>query len=226
METLFKEIAKYNLSGWMIFILLLIFVVSYFYKKPITSLLMKIRLKNRDRKVKELINHDLFNTFDRVKLEVKNMKFYTHGKYDAVKTKMCYDFAKFKSEVCYQRFEELLEMNLDTMNVDELKSLMLKEMNNMHVNYVEKITTHWLSKGISSEDVEYIVELFEKFRYDVVQSFATRIDAIFSASYHDTNFKRVLACYDMFAMGVDLLPKDMQTTFESLNGKFMNLSYK
>ena len=226
METLFKEIAKYNLSGWMIFILLLIFVVSYFYKKPITSLMMKIRLKNRDRKVKELINHDLFNTFDRVKLEVKNMKFYTHGKYDAVKTKMCYDFANFKSQVCYQRFEELLEMNLDTMNVDELKSLMLKEMNNMHVNYVEKITTHWLSKGISSEDVEYIVELFEKFRYDVVQSFATRIDAIFSASYHDTNFKRVLACYDMFAMGVDLLPKDMQTTFESLNGKFMNLSYK
>ena len=226
METLFKEIAKYNLSGWMIFILLLIFVVSYFYKKPITSLLMKIRLKNRDRKVKELINHDLFNTFDRVKLEVKNMKFYTHGKYDAVKTKMCYDFAKFKSEVCYQRFEELLDMNLDTMSVDELKSLMLKEMNNMHVNYVEKITTHWLSKGISNEDVDYIVELFEKFRYDVVQSFATRIDAIFSASYHDTNFKRVLACYDMFAMGVDLLPKDMQTTFESLNGKFMNLSYK
>ena len=226
METLFKEIAKYNLSSWMIFILLLIFVVSYFYKKPITSLLMKIRLKNRDRKVKELINHDLFNTFDRVKLEVKNMKFFTHGKYDAVKTKMCYDFAKFKSEVCYKRFEELLEMNLDTMNVDELKSLMLKEMNNMHVNYVEKITTYWLSKGISSEDVDYIVELFEKFRYDVVQSFATRIDAIFSASYHDTNFKRVLACYDMFAMGVDLLPKDMQTTFESLNGKFMNLSYK
>ena len=226
METLFKEIAKYNLSGWMIFILLLIFVVSYFYKKPISSLMMKIRLKNKDRKVKELINHDLFNTFDRVKLEVKNMKFYTHGKYDAVKTKMCYDFTKFKSEVCYQRFEELLEMNLDTMNVDELKSLMLKEMNNMHVNYVEKITTHWLSKGISNDDVEYIVELFEKFRYDVVQSFATRIDAIFSASYHDTNFKRVLACYDMFAMGVDLLPKDMQTTFESLNGKFMNLSYK
>jgi hypothetical protein len=226
METLFKEIAKYNLSGWMIFILLLIFVVSHFYKKPIESLIMKIRLKNSDRKVKELINHDLFNTLDRVKLEVKNMKYFTHGKYDAVKTKMCYDFAAFKSEVCYQRFEELLDMNLDTMNVDELKSLMLKEMNSMHVDYVEKITTHWLSKGISNEDVAYIVELFEKFRYDVVQSFATRIDAIFSASYHDNNFKRVLACYDMFAMGVDLLPKDMQTTFESLNGKFMDISYK
>ena len=183
METLFKQIEKYNLSSWMIFILLLIFVLSYFYKKPITSLLMKIKFKRRDRKVKELINHDLFNTFVRVTLEVKNMKFYTHGKYDVVKTKMCYDFAKFKSEVCSTRFVDLLELDLDTMNVDKLKSLMLNEMNGMHVKYVEKITSYWLSKGVSSEDVEYVVELFEKFRYDVVQSFATRIDAIFSASF-------------------------------------------
>ena len=225
METLFKEIEKYNLSGWMIFILLLIFVVSYFYKKPISELLIKFKSK-KDRNIKDLINHDLFNTLQRVKLEVKNMRFYSHGKYDAVKTKMCYDFTNFKSEVCYQRFEELLEINLDIMNVDELKSLMLKEMNEMHVDYVEKITTHWLSKGLDVDDVDYIVELFERFRFDVVQSFANRIDAIFSASYHDTNFKRVLACFDMFAMGVDLLPKDMQTTFESLNGRFTILSYK
>ena len=225
MEALFKEIAKYNLSGWMIFILLLIFVVSYFYKKPISELLTKFKSK-KDRNIKDLINHDLFNTLQRVKLEVKNMRFYSHGKYDAVKTKMCYDFTNFKSEVCYQRFEELLEINLDIMNVDELKSLMLKEMNEMHVDYVEKITTHWLSKGLDVDDVDYIVELFERFRFDVVQSFANRIDAIFSASYHDTNFKRVLACFDMFAMGVDLLPKDMQTTFESLNGRFTILSYK
>jgi hypothetical protein len=29
----------------------------------------------------------------------------------------------------------------------------------------------------------------------------------------------------MWAMGIDLLPRDMQTTFESLNGKFKNLKY-
>lgn len=226
METLFKQIEKYNLSSWMIFILLLIFVLSYFYKTPITSLLMKIKFKRRDRKIKELINHDLFNTFVRVTLEVKNMKFFTHGKYDVVKTKMCYDFTKFKSEVCSARFVELLELDLDTMNVDKLKSLMLNEMNSMHVKYVEKITSYWLSKGVSSEDVEYVVEIFEKFRYDVVVSFQHRIEATFATTLHKTKFEKILACYDMFAMGIDLLPKDMQTTFESLNGRFTNIGYK
>ena len=225
METLFKEIAKYNLSGWMIFILLLIFVVSYFYKKPISELLTKFKSK-KDRNIKDLVNHDLFNTLQRVKVEVKNMKFFTHGKYDTVKTKMCYDFTLFKTEVCHVRFEEFLQRNLDSMTIDELKREILDEMNKMHVEYIEKTTTHWLGKGLNNDDVRYIVELFERFRFDVVQSFSNRIDAIFSASYHDSNFKKILACYDMFAMGVDLLRKDMQTTFESLNGRFTNLSYK
>ena len=225
METLFKEIAKYNLSGWMIFILLLIFVVSYFYKKPISELLTKFKSK-KDRNIKDLVNHDLFNTLQRVKVEVKNMKFYSHGNYDSVKTKMCYDFTVFKTEVCYARFHSFLERNLDSMTIDELKREILEEMNEMHVEYINKTTSHWLSKGLDIDDVDYIVELFEKFRFDVVQSFANRIDAIFSTSYHDSNFKKILACYDMFAMGVDLLPKDMLTTFESLNGRFTNLSYK
>ena len=226
METLFKEIEKYNLSGWMIFILLLIFVLSYFYKKPISSLLMTIRVRKKSRNVKELVNHDIFNTFDRVRLEVKNMKFFTHGKYDNIKTKMCYDFTLFKTKVCSDRFTSLLDQDLEGMSTDKLKNVILNEMNQMHVEYVNKVTTYWLQKGLESDDVTYVVELFEKFRFDVIQSFINRIDAIFSASYHDTNFKKVLACYDMFAMGVDLLPKDMQTTFESMNGKFSSLEYK
>ena len=225
MENLFKEIAKYNLSGWMIFILLLIFVISYFYKKPISELLTKFKSK-KDRDVQELLNHDLFNTLQHVKLEVKNMRFYSHGSYDSVKTKMCYDFTAFKTEVCYARFEKMLQRDLGKMSVDKLKSEIVEEMNSMHVEYINKVTAHWLSKGIQADDVDYIVELFERFRFDVVQSFSTRIDAAFSTSFHDTNFKKVLACFDIFAMGIDLLPKDMQTTFESLNGRFSNLDYK
>ena len=53
MEELFKQIEKYNLSSWMIFILLLIFVISYFYKKPISSLLMNIRIGKKSRNIKE-----------------------------------------------------------------------------------------------------------------------------------------------------------------------------
>lgn len=187
---------------------------------------MKVKVKKKDKNIKDLIDHDIFSTLLRVRMEVKNMKFYTHGQYDNVKTKMCYDFTVFKTQVCNDRFVALLDQDLESMNIDKLKGVMLYEMNQMHVEYVEKITSHWTQKGIDTDDVKYVVELFEKFRFDVIQSFVNRIDAIFSASYHDTNFKRVLACYDMFAMGVDLLPKDMQTTFESMNGRFSNLSYK
>jgi len=35
----------------------------------------------------------------------------------------------------------------------------------------------------------------------------------------------VLAIFDMWAMGIDLLPKDMQTTFENLNGTFKDIKY-
>ena len=82
-----------------------------------------------------------------------------------------------------------------------------------------------MSKGILPSDVDYIIEIFEKFRYDVVVSFQHRVDSIFASSYHRTRFDKLLACYDMFAMGLDLLPRDMQTTFESLNGKFKEIQY-
>jgi len=67
--------------------------------------------------------------------------------------------------------------------------------------------------------------LFDKFRYDVVVSFQNRIDGIFASSYHKNNFEKILACYEMYAMGIDLLPKDMQTTFEALNGRFADINY-
>ena len=35
----------------------------------------------------------------------------------------------------------------------------------------------------------------------------------------------MLSIFDMWAMGVDLLPKDMNTTFESLNGRFKSINY-
>lgn len=228
METLLKELSNLNLSGWMIFILLFISIIFYFFKKPLSELIKKVSFKKetKENKIKDLINHDLFNTLARVKLEVKNMKFYTHGKYDANKTRMCYDFTRFKSDVCYKRFQEFLDRDLDSISLDALKREMLTEMGIMHEEYVNETSNFWLQKGITKEDVDYIIELFERFRFDVVQSFVNRIEAIFSTSYHPTNFDKILACYDMFAMGVDLLPKDMQTTFEALNGRFTNISYK
>jgi len=182
--------------------------------------------KKKQKKIIELNNHDVFNTLNRVKNEVANMKFYTHGQYDKVKSKMCLDFTKYKTEVCGSRMKSLIKTrDIDKINKDKLKRIILEEQNLMHEEYIRAIIKDWSSKGINSNDIDYIIHLFEKFRYDVVVSFEHRINSIFGNSYNSTNFLIMLAVFEMWAMGIDLLPRDMQTTFESLNGKFKDIKY-
>ena len=182
--------------------------------------------KKKKKKVSKLNNHDIFNTLIRVKNEVANMKFYTHGEYDKVKSKMCLDFTKYKTEICGARMENLLKTrDIDKINKDKLKRIILQEQNLMHEEYIRAIIKDWSYKGISQTDIDYIIQLFEKFRYDVVVSFEHRINSIFGNSYNETNFGLMLAVFEMWAMGIDLLPRDMQTTFESLNGKFKDIKY-
>tara|TARA_R110000803_G_scaffold11670_3_gene34710 strand:+ start:3606 stop:3980 length:375 start_codon:yes stop_codon:yes gene_type:complete len=115
---------------------------------------------------------------------------------------------------------------ISEMSTDTLKKLILERQTQMHTHYVKEIRTLWLSRGISPENVDHVISLFEGFRFDVVQSFEHRISAIFGSSFHPNNFERILAVFDMWSMGIDLLPKDMKTTFETLNGKFKDIDYR
>jgi hypothetical protein len=207
-------------------VLVVLVVILYYFHKPITAWVTSlIKRKDKEQDIKYLRAHDIFNTLQRVKQEVSHMKFYTHGVFDANKSRMCSDFAKFKCNVCTDKFLEFLDNDFSKINSDELKQLMLKEMWGMHAEYIKQIRAFWIQKGITNQDVDYVIELFEKFRYDVVVSFQNRIDGIFASSYHKNNFEKILACYEMYAMGIDLLAKDMLTTFEALNGRFTNINY-
>lgn len=182
--------------------------------------------KEKKRLIIQLENHDIFSTLVRVRNEVANLKFYTHGEYDKIKTRMCYDFTKHKSIKCSARMLELIRTKgIDTMDRDELKKLILDEQNYMHKEYIKSIRIEWDLKGVDPQDVDYVIHLFEKFRYDVIVSFEHRINSIFGSSYNKDNFSLMLAVLEMWAMGIDLLPRDMSTTFESLNGKFKDIKY-
>jgi hypothetical protein len=182
--------------------------------------------KEKKRLIIQLENHDVFSTLVRVRNEVANLKFYTHGEYDKIKTRMCYDFTKHKSIKCSVRMLELIRTRgIDEMDRDELKKLILDEQNYMHREYIKSIRIEWDLKGVDPQDVDYVIHLFEKFRYDVIVSFEHRINSIFGSSYNKDNFSLMLAVLEMWAMGIDLLPRDMQTTFESLNGKFKDIKY-
>lgn len=182
--------------------------------------------KEKKRLIIGLENHDVFSTLDRVRNEVANLKFYTHGEYDKVKTRMCYDFTKHKSIKCSARMLEIVRTkDIDTMDRDKLKKFILLEQGDMHREYIKAIRIEWDLKGVSPQDVDYVIHLFEKFRYDVIVSFEHRINSIFGSSYNKDNFTLMLAVLEMWAMGIDLLPRDMSTTFESLNGKFKDIKY-
>ena len=153
------------------------------------------------------------------------MKFYTHGEYDISKSKMCKDFTKHKIKVCSESFNNILKDDIEKMNPDEFKMYIIETQTQMHIKYIGAIVDEWREKGISEDDIKYVIELFEKFRYDVVKAFVYRINSIFSTTSHKNNTRRLLAIFEMWAFGIDMLPRDMQVTFETLNGRFKEIKY-
>ena len=165
MESVLKSLVE-NLEGSSISaIILIILAFMFMFKKEIPAWINRLfSLKNR-LKIEDLKHHDIFT-----------------------KSKMCKDFTKHKIEVCYKGFEDILEQDVEKMSSDEFKRYILKEQTKMHVNYINKISEDWRNKGISEIDIRYVVDLFETFRYDVVQAFEYRINSIFSSRSHHASY--------------------------------------
>tara|TARA_B110000902_G_C14093288_1_gene507728 strand:- start:92 stop:751 length:660 start_codon:yes stop_codon:yes gene_type:complete len=217
-------------NQYLIFITIIITLISVIFKKDIQKAIKKITYyigAKKSTKVSALIDHDIFSTFSRVVNEVHNMRFYTRNEYDKTKSIMCYEFTVQKAISCQILMKEIIfTQGISEMNTDKLKKLILKKQTEMHKDYVKEIRSLWLSKGIAPSDVDHVVSLFEGFRFPVIRSFEHRISAIFGSSFHPNNFERILAVFDMWSMGIDLLPNDMKITFETLNGKFKDIDYR
>jgi hypothetical protein len=228
MDIISKIIEKINDPLLLSFILITLSFV-FMFKDHLSKgfdRVLKINKSLKKKKIATLLTHDVFPTLVRVRNEVGNMKFYTDQKFDRVKTRMCYDFTRHKVNQCSIVMRQILKKDdIDSMNRNALKSFVFFEQNKMHQRYISDIVDEWESRGVSKDDRDYVIRLFEKFRYDVVRSFENRINAIFSNENYNTNYKLMLAVFEMWAMGIDLLPRDMSTTFEALNGKFKNLKY-
>ena len=217
-------------NQYLIITIIIITIISVIFKKNIQRAFKKIAFSKGARnnvKISALVDHDIFSTFSRVVGEVSNIRFYTRNEYDKTKSRMCHDFARQKAISCQFLMKDIIHTKgISEMSTDTLKKLILERQAQMHTHYVKEIRTLWLSKGISPSNVDHVITLFEGFRFEVIQSFEHRISAIFGSSFHPNNFERILAVFDMWAMGIDLLPKDMKTTFETLNGKFKDIDYR
>lgn len=225
MESVLKELAENLENGLITALVILVLSFMWIFKKNIPTWLNNI-FKVKDKlNIKSLEHHDVFNTCVRVEKEVSFMKFYTYGEYDITKSKMCKDFVKYKIKVCSESFNNILKDDIEKMKSDQFKMYIIEAQTQMHIKYIGAIVDEWREKGISEDDIRYVIDLFEKFRYDVVKAFEYRINSIFSTTSHKNNTRRLLAIFEMWAFGIDMLPRDMQVTFETLNGRFKEINY-
>lgn len=227
METIVFRLLNMIKNDWILLVVvvtsILLFIGIKFSKLNIVgfvSSLLKVR------KAKDLKYHYVFGTLPLALQDVKSRKYYTHGKFDHVKTKMCYDFTKHKVEVCKKKMLSFLDRNdLDSMKKDKLKNVIINLQNDIHAEYVRNITNDWLGRGIPKNNVLYVVDLFERFRAPVLERFSYQIEQIFATDLNQTNFERIKDVYDMWSGGIKDLPKDMRETFEAMNGKFRDIDY-
>jgi len=225
MESVLKELAE-NLEGGIITAFLILgLAFMWIFKKNIPKWVNTVLSVKYKLTIQSLEHHDVFNTCARVEKKVSFMKFYTHGEYDVSKSKMCKDFVKYKIKVCSESFADILKQDIESMKSDEFKMFIIETQSQMHIDYIEAIEKDWRNKNIPEDDIKYVIELFEKFRYDVVKAFEYRINSIFSTTSHKNNTRRLLAIFEMWAFGIDMLPRDMRTTFENLNGRFKEINY-
>jgi hypothetical protein len=223
-----------NLNPLMSFLTILWIVTLIIFRKDFAERIKnfdfkKIRFfksKKQLKKISLLKDHDLFNVIERVRSEVRFKKFYTSGEYDATKSKMFIDFIDFHLNTIREDYKKFFDdKSLTTKNTDELKSALLTLMNTTDRSCAKKTKQYFLSKEIPVHDVNYIINLFEVWRNETNKSLISRINGIFSSTFHPDNFEKLLGCLEVISMSTELILKDGVESFEKMNGRFKNLTY-
>ena len=234
METLISEIGSWmiNLPSIAVFTIIMTLIFFVFFKETLNSKLKKINFsslnifsRSNDHKIPLLIDHDIFNVIERVRQITKHTSFDTHGEYDAAKSKMFHDFMDFKLDIIHTSFKKYLKKIPKDISMDALKNSIFIMAGDIVEDYLHKTEEHFLKKGITPEDTDYVLMLFEQWRAETIDSVSYRINSIFASTAHPGKFEKLLGALEAFSMAIDLIPKDGIASFEEMNGKFKDLEY-
>lgn len=203
------------------------------YKKQIGDLFKGVKInkilskQDIDLTYEDLNAHDLFNVIEDVRATTKFYEFTN----DINKTKIFHDFIGLMLDEIRKNFKSLIEevnqLNRAKKEVtrDELKQVIMKTLVVIVENYCNNAERHLIGRGLTKKDAEYVVDLFEQWRSETRASINSRINAIFASSFHQDNFSRTLAVFELISVSVSLIPKDGIRSFESMNGKFKTIKY-
>jgi len=174
----------------------------------------------------DLKDHDIFNVINEVRARLKFHEFQD----DVVKTKVFHDFIKIMLDEIDDQLHTLIEevKKEDAKpngKRDGLKKVIMDRLNNIVTDYCQKTHAKFVSKGLSFQEAEYVVALFEEWRSETRIHIDGRINSIFASSFHQTNFARVLAVFELISVSISLISKDGLRSFETMNGRLKNLKY-
>lgn len=253
MDSVFQSfVSKFGeLTPHLTFIVICMIVIFYFFKDTIAEKIKEMKLSvvklplSKEKKevypikqktihlevekltFDDLNAHDLFNVIEDVRSVIKFHKFDD----DSIKTQVFHDFINIMLDEIKQSMKVLivqigiLDAKHDPKR-DELKQVIMTKLGSIVESYCKEGEAHFLNKGLTRKDAEYVVNLFEEWRSETRRSINDRINAIFASSFHQTNFARVLAVYELISVSVSLIPKDGIRSFEQMNGRLKSIKYE
>lgn len=179
----------------------------------------------------KLINHNVFNVIEEVRNDIKRVEFFIdldHKTNDVTKEKMFIDFMNHKLNSVSKHTLAFMKRE------DELIGLSKTELHNYTVGLIHNITNEYMAqakstfinKGLTVKDAEYIIGLFEEWRYDTIKAMKYQIEYLFSSEYHSTNYDILLSILEIFSFSILLVPKDGIQSFNEFNGKFSEVAYE
>lgn len=214
-------------------LVIILFAAITFFKKKIRQFLLSainsfslsLEWKSERDKIKGLKYHDIFRTIERVRIVTNKTKFYHREGLDVTKSAMFKDFMSFKLDAIKYHFNILIQKASEAKDNDHLKALCFDAVTEATQEYLHKTKAHFLEKGISVKDADYVIDLFERWRLETITSVQHRINSVFSSKFHTNRYENLLAVLELISMAIDLIPKDGIGAFESFNGKFKNIEY-
>ena len=174
--------------------------------------------------ISSLHHHALFNVVEQTRSELKFVKFYFNdGEVDEVKSKMFIDFMNIKLDTIKNMFHDLVNKAEKSQDTDHLRDMIFKNIQKSVDSYTKETKALFIEKGISLEDVDYVIALFEEWRLDTIISLQSGINRALSSEFHYSKFEKMLATFEIIAMAVQLIPKDGVLAFNQMNGRFKKI---
>ena len=134
---------------------------------------------------------------------------------------MMHTLIQLKCKSMKSRFGALLLTDgIDSWEHLKLQHTFKTTLGNVVKEYNQAALLTYISWGISHEDAEFLIETYEDYRANMVEGFVDSIDSVLMNKDYVNNFDKVNTLMELCCLAIFVIPRDVQSSFESVNGRF------